>query len=328
MLNQFSIIKTSIPDEMAAIVSTVFGGSELNFPNGTHGFQGEGAHVQVGSVGVSYCHYASTTTLKFSEQASIRLQVVLAARGATTVGRESLEISNRRSCIIPANVPPNVRFEAHFKQLVLHVEAKALERKFIEIVGDRPRTPIQFDSSVDLLSCRAASLRRKIIFFANELNTLGKSLDPLLLAELEQLYLISFLYSAHHNYTELLRIPPRAAAPWQVGLVEEYIESNWNRPISIKELAAVTNASVRSIFSTFKKSRGYSPMMFLKAVRLQHARNRLRSPEVGTTVGQVALACGFLSLGHFSREYAEAFGELPSLTLARSKGRRDEDNGY
>jgi len=34
----------------------------------------------------------------------------------------------------------------------------------------------------------------------------------------------------------------------------------------------------------------------------------------------VAFNCGFGNLGHFAREYREAFGELPSETLARARG--------
>jgi transcriptional regulator GlxA family with amidase domain len=79
----------------------------------------------------------------------------------------------------------------------------------------------------------------------------------------------------------------------------------------------VTGASARTIFKTFRQSRGYSPMAFLKQVRLDHARRMLLKSDSKTSVTAVALACGFHNLGHFARDYRARFGELPSETLGR-----------
>jgi AraC-like DNA-binding protein len=114
--------------------------------------------------------------------------------------------------------------------------------------------------------------------------------------------------------------PPPSIAPWQVRRVEDYIEANWDQPISVEDLAMATGASVRSIFRTFKQSRGRSPMEFAKQVRLQHAHELLTSGNTATSVTNVALACGFGDLGRFSKDYRQRFGQLPSVTLNRSKG--------
>ena len=53
--------------------------------------------------------------------------------------------------------------------------------------------------------------------------------------------------------------------------VEEYIEQNWDQPVSVEALALVANASVRSLFYSFEKTRGLSPMAFVREVRFRHA---------------------------------------------------------
>jgi transcriptional regulator GlxA family with amidase domain len=111
-------------------------------------------------------------------------------------------------------------------------------------------------------------------------------------------------------------------APWQVRRVEEYIESNWNQPITVDALAAAAGASARSIFKAFRDARQCSPMAFVKGIRLGHARRMLQRPEQVTSVVSVAFACGFLNPGHFARDYRLAFGELPSATLALARHRR------
>ena len=60
-------------------------------------------------------------------------------------------------------------------------------------------------------------------------------------------------------------------------------------------------------------------MAFAKATRLRRAKDMLASGTPDTSVTAVAYACGFATMGHFAREYRQAFGELPSQTIARSR---------
>ena len=113
--------------------------------------------------------------------------------------------------------------------------------------------------------------------------------------------------------------PMTGPMTWQVRRAESYIETHWNETITIGKLARATAASARSIFHHFKISRGLSPMSFVKAVRLAHAREMLQQTGTTHTVTETAIACGFGNLGHFSSDYFKRFGELPSETLRRSK---------
>jgi transcriptional regulator GlxA family with amidase domain len=148
--------------------------------------------------------------------------------------------------------------------------------------------------------------------------------DPpsLVLAELEQVMLVAFLSGTDHNYSHLLNGSPCNSSPWQVHRLEEYMEANWDQPVSIEALAVVADTSARSIFRSFKKFRGYSPMNFLKQVRLRHAREMLTKPVSDTSVTRVSFACGFGNMGHFAKYYFAVFGETPSATLNQAKGSR------
>lgn len=145
-------------------------------------------------------------------------------------------------------------------------------------------------------------------------------LPALLLNELEQSLIVTFLFCHLHNYSQLLDQDPKSLAPWQVRRVEAFIEANWDQPLTIEAMAASVSASARSVFHWFSKARGYSPMEFLRTTRLKQAQARLAQGHPDSTVTEIAYACGFGNLGHFSRAYAELFGELPSATLARAKG--------
>jgi transcriptional regulator GlxA family with amidase domain len=106
--------------------------------------------------------------------------------------------------------------------------------------------------------------------------------------------------NTHHNCSRLLQDTPSRLAPTQVRRIEEYIEANWNQPVTIEASALVANASARSIFHSSREHRGYSPMSFVRRVRLRHVREMLGAPNSETTVTRAAFACGFGNLGDFA----------------------------
>ena len=157
------------------------------------------------------------------------------------------------------------------------------------------------------------------MFFAAELDALDSKMPSLVLAELEQALIVSFICNNPNNYSAFLDDRTLPAASWQVRRAEEYIEAHWDQPITIEELVRVTSASARSLFHQFKRSRGQSPMGFAKQVRLQRAREMLGRTDVSSSVTETALACGFSNLGHFASDYFKRFAERPSDTIKRGK---------
>ena len=73
------------------------------------------------------------------------------------------------------------------------------------------------------------------------------------------------------------------------------------------------------IQATFRRHRGYSPMVFLQTARLDAARATLTSGRP-CRVTDVAFGCGFAKLSSFTAAYRARFGELPSATLRRAVG--------
>ena len=160
----------------------------------------------------------------------------------------------------------------------------------------------------------AFALRRLVQFLAEQLSAPTPPV-PLVLAELEQAVMVAFLTGNTNNFSAVLNGDPRSSAPWKVRRAEEYIAAHWDQPITIEALATATDISARSLFHSFKKARGYSPMALVKEIRLQKARKMLSTPQADTSVTSVAYTCGFGNLGHFANDYCLKFGERPSDTL-------------
>src|SRR5664279_1334144 len=107
------------------------------------------------------------------------------------------------------------------------------------------------------------------------------------------------------------------AAPYYVRRVENYIKEHARNQISTDDLVTVGGVSARSIYQGFRRFRSTTPMGYLKAVRLDLARDALvkgrgKGPN---SVTEAALAAGYTNLSQFSRDYKDRFREAPSQTL-------------
>lgn len=138
---------------------------------------------------------------------------------------------------------------------------------------------------------------------------------PLALRELENAVMVQLLFTSRHRFSEQLLRKPSQTTSGAVARAEQFIEANWDQPITMETLTEVTGISGRTLFRSFTKARGYSPIMFPRKIRLERARRFLSEPNTDTTVTGVALACGFSNLDRFAQDYWNVFGELPSETL-------------
>ncbi|MCW2286257.1 AraC family ethanolamine operon transcriptional activator [Rhodoblastus acidophilus] len=116
---------------------------------------------------------------------------------------------------------------------------------------------------------------------------------------------------------------PREAAParrWAiVAQARDYALSRPDEPTGVAELCAITGVSRRTLQNCFQETLGMSPAQFLRAVRMNGVRRMLRTAQ---SVTEAAAHWGFWHFGHFARDYAALFGELPSQTHRRLNPRR------
>lgn len=111
--------------------------------------------------------------------------------------------------------------------------------------------------------------------------------------------------------------------PQRAGLVERLgttdpavldavatMETHIADPVTLKDLAQMAGTSARHLNRLFQDKLGHSTMGFYRALRLDTARSLLRNSSLPLT--QIALATGFASSSHFSRVYAQHFGQPPS----------------
>lgn len=99
-----------------------------------------------------------------------------------------------------------------------------------------------------------------------------------------------------------------------------YIEESFRGPIQLEDLCKYTGVGLRSLQRCFASSLQVSPLVYIKARRLNAVRRDLLAADpCHHLVTQIASDNGFLHLGRFSGDYHAYFGELPSETLAKTR---------
>jgi len=93
-----------------------------------------------------------------------------------------------------------------------------------------------------------------------------------------------------------------------LGLVRDYLETNFAKPISLMELSALSGVSPFHLSRRFRARYGLPPYMYLELVRVNRAREMLRR---GDPISRVAFDTGFSDQSHLTRRFKRVVGVPP-----------------
>jgi AraC family transcriptional regulator, ethanolamine operon transcriptional activator len=98
-----------------------------------------------------------------------------------------------------------------------------------------------------------------------------------------------------------------------VARAHEMILARPLEPVTVQELCEALRISRRTVQTSFRLVTGKSPVEYMRAIRLNHVRQMLRTaPSVELTVRDAAQRWGFFHSGHFTQDYRELFAAMPS----------------
>jgi AraC-like DNA-binding protein len=186
------------------------------------------------------------------------------------------------------------------------------------LLGEPPRSPLEFASEMDITQTHGQTLARYLLMAVADFEASGSILrNPILIGALEQFIATCLLLSHPHNLSAALGRRETAVAPRNVRRALDYIDAHLDQAITITEIVEATGVPGRTLFSHFKEFKGVSPMRYIRNARFQRARKALLQAEPEESVTAIAASWGFVHLGRFSVEYRRRFGESPSVTLKR-----------
>ncbi|MHB8917283.1 MAG: helix-turn-helix domain-containing protein [Desulfocucumaceae bacterium] len=90
----------------------------------------------------------------------------------------------------------------------------------------------------------------------------------------------------------------------------EFLWDNYNGNYSLKEVSRVANLSPYHFIRVFRAETGKTPYDFLLDVKIERAREMLKTGR--QSVSEVCFACGFNNISHFTAAFKKRVGITPS----------------
>ncbi|WP_051261254.1 AraC family transcriptional regulator [Desulfovibrio inopinatus] len=319
-LSRHAYFNTNSPDDVNAALYNNFHNGHIDVFN-KNKFKMVYNFINIGNISLNAA--ASSSGFHIHADSDINSFVlIIVSHGELQVRAKNTSlysVPNERACLLDFEQPCVIAVNTFYNNMTVRFNRLATEHMLEKLTGKPLRTRLRFTNQIDLSQPgpkRLLTLINQITTFFEQDEELIQ--EHLLVAQYEQLLFTAFLTCLEHNAHSSLYAAQPSAPPKVVGLVENFIEANADKPLNLGDLADLTGMSARSIQLAFKKHRGYSPSQFLRQCRLTRARDMLRNATPGTTVLSVSLACGFGSQSFFCRLYRERFGEKPSETAAKS----------
>lgn len=88
-----------------------------------------------------------------------------------------------------------------------------------------------------------------------------------------------------------------------------YIEHHFIEPLSIEELAAMSNLSIRHFTRIFHNTYETTPGNYILALRMKHACSLLKN--TGVNISEVAFRSGFNDSNYFTRQFRKRYNITP-----------------
>jgi len=331
LLTRSLVLQTRDVDQAASVLasSAVPYRSELLAPASAFSTQIFGGHT--GSLHLSRVRTTGAMQVR-AQLPGDSYAIVLAVSGALEhrVAGELVWVRPGSALVQSPFQPVEVQTPERFELLFLRLDRNLLTCELEKVLGRKTNAPLVFSPSFDVRTQGGRRFRR-LVFNLSELLRPGRGLPgsarfdnlqvdnlahhlPARLLENELVHLL--LETQRHNYTRLLA-RTYDADPWQVRAAEEYISDNAHLTLSLGDICFAAGVNSRTLQHGFQRRRGYTPMQWLRRVRLERVHQDLSRPDHATTVTQAASRWGFLHFGRFAAEYQAHFGEKPSETLLR-----------
>ncbi|MFH1913005.1 MAG: helix-turn-helix domain-containing protein [Pseudomonadota bacterium] len=116
------------------------------------------------------------------------------------------------------------------------------------------------------------------------------------------------------------RVPEESSRRRVVRRSLGYIGENLASPLTLSDICRTAGVSERTLIYAFKEHLGLTPKAYMNISRLNMVRREMECGQA-PSITDAATRWGFWHMGQFSADYKRFFGELPSKTLSRARGR-------
>jgi two-component system response regulator YesN len=133
--------------------------------------------------------------------------------------------------------------------------------------------------------------------------------------------LCAWISTALNEFIELVYSSQDARKVTQIRPAINYIDANYDKPITLADIAKVSYLSVSRLAHLFKEQMGITIIDYLTSVRIERAKQLLLGTEQSCT--EICFQVGYNNQSYFSRTFKELVGMSPRQFRNRNQ-RRDK----
>lgn len=272
-LDNFPVIRTFDVEEARECLARIYVKPTLALPSSDSGIRAVVNECRLRNVRLVYSRFGAPIDLEFPPADYFVQMLPVGGTGELFSHQSTLPLFAGASATISPDSGYRVHYEADYEMLVLKIGKQALTAKLIAMTGAVVDEPLQVEPVFDATRPAAKILQQYVPVLVDTLSAAVAPLPPWWEEQTEQLLMTMFLHAHRHNYSHLMEDDAADAAGWQIRRVEEYIEAHWDRLVTLEGLAELVGVSAFSLFRSFKKVRGYSPLEYAEQVRAKKGGN-------------------------------------------------------
>ena len=320
-LSRFGFFRTHDVDEARDALARVYAEGKLAPVGSSDSFRHAFNVAPVGRITLTAMHWGCGMTFRApSLDGCFDFSSIVHGTSEIRIGRTTVDTDRDCGVVMSPSEELRIRWEVPLVSLNIKIDRAVLESHLAAVAGIELNERLAFSPAMPINGFNA-SVWRLVHHVVNDMDRDKSLLSFALVGErFSETLLTALLYTQPNNYSKYLTSLCQPSGPSYVRRAEEFMETHCDQPITTQSIANVVGVGVRTLFAGFKKHRNYTPMEFLRSVRLQRVRRDLLNATPGIPIGQIALKWGFTHLGRFSAHYREKFGESPSETLRHHSG--------
>jgi AraC-like DNA-binding protein len=315
------IFCTDDPAEASELVGQFIGLNQLEVDTGEGPFQATMNGIRLRDVTLAYLDFHAATTLSFAKTGDhYSVHMPMSGLARCRYDGDPVDVLSYLALVVNPGTDLSMAMAFDSPQLIVRIEAQALERQLARMLGRSVTRPVIFDACMDLTTDPAVRWHGAIQLLSSEVMTPNSLIHQGIGAgPMEELVISSLLWVQGSTFHDDLMAGNSQRRGMTVRRAIAYLEENLSWQITLQDIARALDLSVRSVQEAFRDDLDTTPMNYLRDRRLDRARAELADalPSDGVTVTDVAERWGFGHLGNFAAMYRKRFGESPSETLRR-----------
>lgn len=321
-LSSRRLFQTTELDEARAIVAGKFCDHRLDIAADAEAFDACHHRADGQAASLNYIRYGADVRIEPGELESFYLiQIPLAGQAEIDNRGGKVQTHKGLGSVLNPHRETKMRWRKGCAQLLLQVDAKALNAQAERLLDRTLASPVTFETAIDGNRSAIADWVRKLktCFRLAEQDAVFAQGAPGTQINVETELVAEFLRGQPSNISDLITSTPAQIANMHMRRAMRFIQENLQAQISISDIADAAGTSPRSLQLYFRAERGQSPMRYLREQRLALARHLILRSGGEDTLGNIAARAGFAHFGRFSASYCDAFDELPNETRQRSR---------